>query len=172
VLWLASLEVALDAYIPRILLAGVVGPAAGALGWVLVDRLKAVERPVARSLGFGFLAGIAATASGAVTVSFPWSPVVGALAGILAAVIHAAKPAVRAGLAPRWGLAILGATAVGFLAPPIAGDTIGVLFTVQVGTLAAPLVAFLAVALGSVLVSAPVWYLARRRQVDPAPEPR
>ena len=163
-LWLTSLEAAVDEYIPRILLAGVVGPAAAALGWLLVDKLKATGRAPTRSLGFGFLAGIAATASGAVIVSFPWSLVVGALAGIAGALIHSARPLAVGGTAPRWGLTLLGATAVGFLAPPISGDTIGILFSAQVGVLLTPLMAFLGVALGAALVSAPVWVLLRRRQ--------
>ncbi|MGB3910457.1 MAG: hypothetical protein WBL06_08290 [Pseudolysinimonas sp.] len=162
--WLVSLEVALDAYVPRILLAGVVGPASGALGWLLVDTLKATGRPVTRSLGFGFLAGIAATASGAVTVSFPWSAVVGVLAGIAAAIVHAARPLASAGVAPRWGLSLLAATAVGFLAPPISGDTVGILFSAQVGVLWTPIVAFFGVAVGAAVVSAPVWVLLQRRQ--------
>jgi Amt family ammonium transporter len=171
-LWLTSLEADLDAYIPRILLAGVVGPAAGALGWFLVDRLKAAERVATRSLGFGFLAGIAATASGAVVVSFPWSGLVGALAGIVAALIHASRPLAAGGTAPRWGLTLLGATAVGFLAPPISGDTVGILFSAQVGVLATPLMAFFGVAIGAALVSAPVWVLLRRHQArrEPATE--
>ncbi len=162
--WLTSLEAALDPYIPRILLAGVVGPAAAALGWFLVDRLKATGRAATRSLGFGFLAGIAATASGAVVVSFPWSLVVGAFAGITGALIHSARPLAAAGIAARWGLTLLGASAVGFLAPPISGDTIGILFSAQVGVLATPLMAFLGVALGAAIVSAPVWVLLRLRQ--------
>lgn len=162
--WLASLEADLDSYVPRILLAGAVGPAAGALGWLLVDQLKATGRPITRSLGFGFLAGITATASGAVTVSFPWSVVVGALAGIVAGVIHAAKPLAAAGIAPRWGLSLLGATAIGYIAPPISGDTIGILFSAQVGVLWTPVVAFVGVAIGAAVVSAPVWILLRRRQ--------
>ena len=163
-LWLTSLEAAIDPYVPRILLAGVVGPAAGALGWLLVDRLKATGRAVPRSLGFGFLAGIAATASGAVIVSFPWSVVVGALAGIVGGLIHSSRPLAAGGTAPRWGLTLLGATAVGFLAPPVSGDTIGILFSAQVGVLATPLLAFVGVAVGAALVSAPVWVLVRRRQ--------
>jgi Amt family ammonium transporter len=164
--WLASLEAAFDSYVPRILLAGAVGPVAGALGWLLVDTLKATGRPITRSLGFGFLAGIAATASGAVTVSFPWSAVVGALAGIVAGVIHSAKPLTAAGVAPRWGLSLLGATAVGFLAPPISGDTVGILFSAQVGVLWTPILAFFGVALGAAAVSAPVWVLLQRRQSE------
>lgn len=165
-IWLASLEADIDAYVPRILLAGVVGPAAGAIGWLLVDVLKGTGRAYTRSLGYGFLAGIAATASGAVAVSFPWSALVGALAGIVGGVIHSAKPLTAAGLAPRWGLTLLGATAVGYLAPPISGDTVGILFSAQVGVLWAPLLAFVGVALGAAAVSAPVWVLLRRRQSE------
>jgi hypothetical protein len=168
-LWLTSLEADLDAYIPRILLAGVVGPAAAALGWLLVDRAKATGRAASRSLGFGLLAGIATTASGAVIVSFPWSAVVGVLAGIFGALIHSARPLATGGIAPRWGLTLLGATAIGFLAPPISGDTIGVLFSAQVGVLLTPLTAFLGVALGAALVSAPVWVLLRRHQARRTP---
>jgi hypothetical protein len=163
-IWLASLEADLDAYIPRILLAGVVGPVAGALGWLLVDRLKAVERSRLRSLGFGFLAGIAATASGAVSVSFPWTAVVAVLAGMVAALIHASRPIARAGPATRWGFTLLGATAMGFLAPPVWGDAVGILFSAEVGVLATPLMAFFGVALGSLAVSAPAWLIIRRRR--------
>ncbi|MEO5533709.1 MAG: hypothetical protein ABIR17_01090 [Pseudolysinimonas sp.] len=165
--WLSSLEAAVDVYIPRILLAGAVGPLAGAVGWLLVDRLKAVGRAVPRSLGFGFFAGIAATISGAVTVSFPWSLLVGALAGVFGALIHSARVVSRAGVATRWGLTLLVAAAIGFLAPPIAGDTVGVLFSAQVGVLNTPLLAFLGVAVGSVIVSAPAWVLLRRHQSEP-----
>lgn len=161
VVWLASLEAAWDEFVPRILVAGAVGPVAAALGWLLVDRLKAVDRPVTRSLGFGFLAGIAATTSGAVTVSFPWSAVIGALAGMTAALIHASRPVARSGVATRWGLALLGATAMGFLGPPIWGDTIGFLFSAQVGGIAASLAAFFGVVVGAVAVSAPAWFLVR-----------
>jgi len=162
-IWLASLEADLDAYIPRILLAGVVGPVAGALGWLLVDRLKAVKRSAVRSLGFGFLAGIAATASGAVIVSFPWTAVVAVLAGMVAALIHSSRPLARGGAASRWGFTLLGATAMGFLAPPVWGDAVGILFSAEVGVLATPLMAITGVALGSMLVSAPVWLLLIRR---------
>lgn len=168
--WLASLEAAFDAYILRILLAGVVGPAAGALGWLLVDKLKATGRLTTRSLGFGFLAGIAATTSGAVIVAFPWSAVVGALAGIVGALIHSSRPLAAGGTATRWGLTLLGATAVGFLAPPISGDTVGILFSAQVGVIVTPLMAFFGVALGAAIVSAPVWVLMRRRQARPDAE--
>lgn len=164
VVWLASLEAAWDEFVPRILLAGAVGPVAAALGWLLVDRLRAVARTVPRSLGFGFLAGIAATTSGAVAVSFPWSAVVGALAGMVAAVIHSSRPVARAGIATGWGLTLLGATAMGFLGPPVWGDTIGFLFSAQVGAIAASVAAFAGVAVAALVVSAPAWILVRLRR--------
>ena len=45
--WLAHLEGMIDAYTPRIALAAVVAPVASALGWLAVDRLRNVRRPVA-----------------------------------------------------------------------------------------------------------------------------
>lgn len=162
-IWLASLEGAVDEYIPRILLAAAVGPAAGALGWLLVDVLRGTGRSPLRSLGYGLFAGIAATASGAVTVSFPWNGVVGALAGIAAAGAYGARVMSGAGVATRWGVTMLVATAVGFLAPPFWGDTVGVLFTAQVAVLSAPLLAFVGVAVGALLLSVPAWVLLRRR---------
>lgn len=164
VIWLVSLEAALDEFTLRILVAGVVGPVAGAAGWALVDALKATGRPLVRSLGFGFLAGIAATVSGAVAVSFPWSIIVGVVAGIVGALIHAATPLRRGGVAPRWGFTLLGATAIGFLAPSVWGDTVGLLFNAQVGAIATPLLAFLGVTIGALLVSAPAWLVLRRQR--------
>ncbi|CAN5389426.1 hypothetical protein BH11ACT3_BH11ACT3_11510 [soil metagenome] len=160
--WLAHLEGVIDAYIPRIMLAAAVGPAAAALGWLIVDRLREVRRPVTRSLGLGLVAGIAATLPGAVSVGMPWSPIVGALAGALGALVFSTAAASRAGLASRWGLAVLVATAVGFLAPAISGEAVGVLFTARWAGLSAPVLAFVGVTLFAMLVSAPVWVLVRR----------
>lgn len=162
VIWLVSLEADFDAYIPRILLAAVIGPAAAALGWLLVDRLRVVARSPLRSLGFGFLAGSAATVSGAVIVSFPWTIVVGGLAGMLGALLHGIPGPAALGIAPRWGVTLLGATAMGFLAPPVWGDAVGILFSAQVGVIGAPLLAFFGVAVGSALVGAPGWFAVRR----------
>jgi hypothetical protein len=64
----------------------------------------------------------------------------------------------------RPALGPLGATAVGFLAPPISGDTVGILFSAQVGALWTPIIAFFGVAVGAAAVSAPVWVLLQRRQ--------
>src|SRR5690606_36502779 len=148
--WLASLGGDVDVYTPRILAAAVVGPVAGALGWLLVDALRATVRTPLRSLGFGLFAGIAATSSGAVSASFPWNGVVAALAGIVAGTIYSARGLQAAGIATRWGITMLAATGVGFLAPPFWGDTVGVLFSAQVAVLSTPLLAFIGVGLASI----------------------
>ena len=77
VVWLAHLEGAIDEYIPRIVIAAVLAPIAGAAGWLLVDLLRASGQHPGRSLVFGVLAGMVAIVPGAVTVSFPWSLLVG-----------------------------------------------------------------------------------------------
>jgi Amt family ammonium transporter len=161
--WLASLEGAIDSYTPRILLAGVVGPASAAIGWFIFDQLRDIRRHGFRSLGAGIFAGIAATAPGAVSVSFPWSVVVGGLAGVIAGLVYSAPVGQNAGVATRWGLALAAATAVGFLAPPISGDTVGILFSAQVSALFVPAVTFTGVALYALLVSTPAWIVLRRR---------
>jgi hypothetical protein len=67
-----------------------------------------------------------------------------------------------AGIATRWGLVLLVATAVGFLAPAIAGDSIGILFSAHLNVLSVPLVSFAGVTLLSLVASAPAWVLLRR----------
>jgi hypothetical protein len=57
---------------------------------------------------------------------------------------------------------VLVASAVGFLAPAIAGDTVGILFSAHFDVLSVPVVSFVGVGLLSLLVSAPAWVLLRR----------
>ena len=54
------------------------------------------------------------------------------------------------------------ATAIGYFAPPVSGDTVGFLFSARIGGLVPPATAFIAVALLSLLASAPLWILLRR----------
>ncbi len=162
VAWLVQLEGALDEFTPRILLAAVVGPVSGGLGWVVTDRLRLVRRPVARSAVLGVVAGIAATMPGAVTVVPPWSIAVGVLAGALGSFVYSARAWAAAGIATRWGFVILVASAVGFLAPAISGDTVGILFSAQLNALSVPALSFFGVTLLSLVVSAPAWVLLRR----------
>ena len=57
---------------------------------------------------------------------------------------------------------LLVASAVGFLAPAISGDTVGILFSAHLDVLSVPVVSFLGVSLLSLVVSAPAWVLLRR----------
>jgi Amt family ammonium transporter len=171
VIWLVQLEGVIDVFTPRILIAAVLGPVAGGVGWLLADRLRDVKRPVIRSLVLGVVAGLVATMPGAVTVVFPWNLGVGALAGALGSLAYSSRWASSAGLATRWGLVLLVAAAIGFLAPPISGDTVGILFSAHLDVLSVPVVSFIGVALLSVVVSAPAWVLLRRhasRELIPA----
>ena len=162
VIWLADLEGAVDDYTVRILFAAGVGPVAAAVGWLVVDLARRVQRPPTRSLAFGLLAGMAATIPGAVTVAFPWSAIVGVLAGVIGAGVASSRAVSRAAFATRWGLVVLIATAVGFLAPSISGDTVGILFSGELDVLEVPVISFAAVTVFSLVVSAPAWILLRR----------
>lgn len=165
VVWLAHLEGTVDEFTPRILLAAVAGPAAGAVGWLVVDVLRNTRRSAGRSLVLGLVAGMAATLPGAVSVGMPWLPMVGLLAGALASLLYSLRGMQGSSLAVRWGLAVLAAAAVGFLAPPVSGDTVGMIFAARASVLSAPVLAFAGVAAFSLAVSAPVWILVRRHAV-------
>jgi len=160
--WLAHLEGVVDDFTPRILLAAVVGPLGGAVGWLVVDVLRDTRGSTARSLMLGLVAGMVATLPGAVTVGLPWLPITGLIAGGLAALLYSWRGVEGTSLAARWGVAILVAAGTGFLAPAISGDTVGIIFAARASVLTVPLLAFSAVAVFSVAVSAPVWVLVRR----------
>jgi len=162
VVWLASLEGVVDAYTPRILLAGVVAPLGGAAGWLLVDLLRRAERHPVRSVADGVLAGLVAIIPGAAGISFPWSGAVGALAGAAAALVYGSRRLSSGGRAGHWALVVLTSTAVGYLAPAVSGDTVGFVFSGRITALLPPVVAFLAVAAIGLLASVPAWVLARR----------
>jgi hypothetical protein len=162
IVWLVHLEGTIDAYTPRIALAALVVPAASALGWLAVDRLRNVSRPVGRSLVLGLAVGLVVALPGAVSVGIPWSPIAGALAGAVGAVVYSVSDRDVAALAARWGATILAVIAVGFVAPAVSGDTVGLIFSARVAVLAVPVLVLLAVSAFSVAVSAPVWVLVRR----------
>jgi hypothetical protein len=162
VVWLTQLEGAVDEFSPRIALAAVVVPVSSALVWLIVDRARNVSRPVIRSLVLGVVAGMAAALPGAVSVEFPWNVAVGAIAGCLASLAYSARASSTAGIATRWGFVLLVASGVGFLAPAISGDTVGILFSAHLDVLSVPVLSFLGVSLLSLVVSAPVWVLLRR----------
>lgn len=161
VVWLTQLEGVVDDYTPRILLAAVLGPLAGGVGWRIADRARGVSRPIPRSLVLGVVAGLAAIMPSVVTVAFPWVLAVGALAGALGSLAYSARAVGSAGIATRWGFVILVASAVGFLSPPILGDTVGILFSAHLDVLTVPVLSFVGVSLYSVVVSAPAWVALR-----------
>lgn len=159
--WLVSLEGAVDDYTLRILLAAVLAPLGGGLAWLLVDLLRQGGRHPLRSFADGVVAGLVAIIPGAASVSFPWSLVVGALAGAAAALVFGARRMRSAGRAGHWALVALTATAIGYLAPAISGDTIGFMFSGRLAAFVPPVATFLAVAAFGVVTSAPAWSLAR-----------
>ncbi len=161
--WIASLEGALDAYIPRILVHALVVPAAAALGWVVVDRLRGVDRPVGRSLIFGLLAGIVAAMPGTVTVGMPWALITGALAGALGGLAFGSR--LRPPGPRRWALSLLVAALVGLLAPAISGDAAGAIFTARFVGVTTPVLAFAATAIAAAIISVPIWLVVRRQRV-------
>jgi hypothetical protein len=163
--WLAHLEGTVDEFTPRIAIAALVGPVAGAVGWLVVDLLRNTRRTTGRSLMLGLVAGMVATLPGAVSVLLPWSPIVGLLAGGLACLVYSLRSGATAGLASRWGATILVAAAVGFIAPAVSGETVGIIFAARAAVLQVPVLAFAGVAVFSILVSAPVWILVRRHAV-------
>jgi len=162
--WLVSLEGAVDDYSGRILMAALLSPVAGGFAWLLVDVLRQSGRHPLRSYADGVVAGLVAIIPGAASVSFPWSLVVGALAGAAAAIVFGAKRIGSAGRAGHWALVALTATAIGYLAPAISGDTIGFMFSGRIAAFIPPLATFLAVAAFGVVTSTPAWALARRRR--------
>lgn len=162
-LWLVHMEGVLDQYVPRILAAGVAAPLAALVGWLVVDRLRGSGMTASRILAGGLSAGMVAIAPGAVSVLFPWTVIVGLLAGVGAAVMHSSRALLEAGEVARWALALLTAAALGFLAPPISGDAVGIVFSARIGALSAPILVFLGVSLLAMIASLPVWLLLRRR---------
>jgi hypothetical protein len=160
--WLVHLEGTIDAYTPRIALAQVIAPVTSALGWLVVDRLRGIARPVGRSFVLGLAVGMVVALPGAVSVGMPWSPIAGLLAGAAAALVFSVSERDVAGLAARWGMTVLAAVAVGFVAPAVSGDTVGLIFAARAAVLTVPVLVLVGVSAFSVVVSAPVWVLVRR----------
>ncbi len=160
--WLIHLEGMIDSYSPRIALAALVVPIASALGWLAVDRLRNVSRPARRSLVLGLAVGMVVALPGAVSVGMPWAPITGLFAGAASALVFSLSERDVAGLAARWGMTVLTAISVGFVAPAVSGDTVGLIFAARAAVLTAPLLVLIGVATFSVAVSAPVWVLVRR----------
>ncbi|QEO10161.1 hypothetical protein [Protaetiibacter larvae] len=167
-LWLMSLEGAIDSYTGRILLAALLSPLAGGAAWLIVDLLRQASRHPLRSVADGVVAGLVAIVPGAATVSFPWSATVGAAAGAAAALVYGARRIASAGRGGHWALVVLASTAIGYLAPAVSGDTIGLLFSGRIAALLPPLAAFLAIAAFGVVTSVPSWLMRGPRRASDA----
>lgn len=165
--WLVSLEGMIDAYTPRIALAALLAPLGGAVAWVLVDVLRRANRHPVRSAAHGVLAGLVAIVPGAAAISFPWTVAVGALAGAVAAGVAGARRLSRMGPAAHGAVVVLAAAAVGYLAPAVSGDSLGFFFSGRITALLPPALAFFAVGALGVLVSVPIWAVARGRRALP-----
>ncbi|TXK17511.1 hypothetical protein [Homoserinibacter sp. GY 40078] len=163
--WLASLEAAIDPYTPRILLAAIVSPVGGAAAWLLVDLLRQSGRHPLRSAADGVIAGLVAIIPGAATISFPWSLAVGALAGGAAALVYGSRRTASGGRAAHAALVVLTSTAIGYLAPAVSGDTIGLVFSGRIAAVVPPVAAFAAVTAFGIVASVPAWMLRRRTTV-------
>jgi hypothetical protein len=110
----------------------------------------------------GLAVGMVVALPGAVSVGMPWSAIAGALAGAVAAVVFSVSERTVPGLAARWGMTLLVAVAVGFVAPAVSGDTVGLIFAARAAVLTVPVLVLVAVSTFAVAVSAPVWVRVRR----------
>lgn len=161
-IWLAAMEGALDDYVPGLLLAGVIGPIAGVVAWGVVNLLAQHRMSVEHILCGGLATGMVAMAPGAAALSFPWNAVVALVATAVAVGVHQARPVRDAGAAPRWGLTLLVASAIGLVAPALLGDPAGFIFSAEGIGFVAPIVTLVAVCILALAVSWPVWRLVRR----------
>ena len=153
----------IDAYTPRIALAAVVAPVASALGWLAVDRLRNVARPVGRSLVLGLAVGMVVALPGAVSVGMPWSPIVGLLAGARGrARLLGERARCRGARGALGDDRARGDRASASSRPAVSGDTVGLIFSARAAVLTVPVLVLVAVSTFSVVVSAPVWVLVRR----------
>lgn len=167
--WLVHLEGAIDAYTARILFGVAVAVAGGLTGWITVDALRgAPPRPRVAATG-GVVAGLVAIAPGAVAIQFPWTAVVALVAGVAASLTWSARGLRDAGTVGRAALTALSAAAVGLLAPPIVGETVGILFSARIGAVPAPAAGLIGVAAIALLAGAPIWLSARSRALRGRP---
>ena len=152
IVWLVSLEGAIDAYSPRLFAASVFATLGGAFAWWLTRVMRGHAEITDASPVYGALLGFVAIVPGAATVDLALTPVVGALAGAFGALL------VSGGAAT----AVLFATVTGVLAPGVSGAGRGLIFSGRIGTLLPPTATFLAVGVFSALVTALALWVRRR----------
>lgn len=155
VVWIATMEGAIDAYLPRLILTGAIVPIAAALAWTVVDALS--RRASRRSPVLGLLAGVVAMIPGAAVLGWPWAIVLGAVAGAAGSAV-----AGRWRRSPRLAPAALVVGLVGLVAPALVGDEVGIIITADAVTVGVALalaagVIVLGVAAGLVVRAAMAW---------------
>ncbi|TPW70897.1 hypothetical protein [Schumannella sp. 10F1B-5-1] len=160
--WLAAAEGDVDDYTVPLLITALLAPALGALGWLIVDRIRGVDATAGRALRLGVVAGIAVVLPGAAAMTPPYLIGLGLLGGVVGALAHDAKAIVSSPEGLRAAVAALTIGAVGMLAPGILGTSIGFVFAARTDVTGMQLVATLAVAVLAVTVSIPVAVVGRR----------
>lgn len=166
IVWLAALEGDVDEYTSGIALAAVVAPAAGAVGWLIVDKARGVDATVGRALRMGLLAGMGVILPGVVAVSLPWALIIGFLGGSVGALTHDAKGMATSAPGTRAAVAALVVGTLGMAAPGIVGARLGFIFAARADVLLTQFAAVAAVAIVAIGVSVPVAIVMRRRAED------
>ncbi|GAB3407273.1 hypothetical protein GCM10027515_23030 [Schumannella luteola] len=161
--WLAAAEGDIDEYTGGLIASGLAAPALGALGWLIVDRLRGVTATTGRALRMGAMAGMAIILPGAAAMTPPWLIGLGFIGGCVGALAHDARAIVSSPEGVRAAVTALTLGAVGMVAPGILGTAIGFVFAARTDVTGSQLVATLAVAAGATALSIPVALLGRRR---------
>ena len=159
--WLVWAELAVDEATPAIILDGLVGAAAGAGGWLIVQRILHQVTTVT-GVGAGLISGLIAVTAGAPL----FTPVSAAVAGLIAggAAAFVALRAVRRSRRPQWtvvgthlvagGLGVMG---LGFTA-----EGLGMFYDGQVDLVSSQIAATVLVAAYSAVVAVLLWFAVAR----------
>jgi ammonium transporter, Amt family len=161
--WLTALEGAWDEYTPQLLVAAVLAPAAGAIGWALVDRIRGVDATLGRALRLGLLAGAGGIVGPVADIATPWAPLLGLICGLAGALTHDSRGLARARPAVRGAVTAIVVGTIGLAASGIIGATLGFVFAARIDVLVTQLVAVVVVIALGVALSTPVTILAGLR---------
>ncbi|MBI5160137.1 MAG: hypothetical protein HY996_01775 [Micrococcales bacterium] len=161
--WLTALEGDLDEYTAPLATAAVIGPALGAVGWVLADRIRGVQITARRALRLGLLAGMGGILSGVAAVTTPWMLLVGVVCGSVGALTHDSRGMRSSPPATRAAVAALVVGTIGALVPGILGTTLGFFFAARIDVILAQLGVAVGLSVVAIAVSIPVALLLRRR---------
>jgi Amt family ammonium transporter len=156
-----ALEGGADAAVsPRILLASIVAPLAGLVGWLLVQRILSATTTLSGAVA-GLLAGLVAVSAGAAELSPLWAGVTGLVAGLGCCALVSRMSRHWGGRA--WllvGVHLL-AAAIGLAATGLFALGIGFIYDGQPTLLVLQVVSALIVALWSGVVSIGLWFAVR-----------